>query len=221
MNIIETKEISRVFEDQGKQVVALNKVSFKLPQGESLSVIGPSGSGKSTLLHILGGLDTPSSGKILINGKNPKELNDTELSGFRNSTIGFVFQFFYLQDFLSAEENIALPLLIKGVSTKEAKERAKELVIQVGLAERRDHTPNKLSGGEQQRVAIARALVNDPKVILADEPTGNLDQENAGRIFSLLKEISETGVSVVVITHDRNVTKYFPKTFELTKGRAN
>ncbi|MFH0952253.1 MAG: ABC transporter ATP-binding protein [Patescibacteria group bacterium] len=217
MPIIKAENISKTF-STGKYVVkAVDNLSFALEEGQSMCIVGSSGSGKSTLLHILGGLDDPSSGRVEVAGKDLAKLNDRELSDFRNKTIGFVFQFFYLQDYLTAKENVAIPMLLNGLDRGQAEHRADELLNKVGLAERATHIPSKLSGGEQQRIAIARALANEPKVILADEPTGNLDEKNALKVMELLKSIADNGVSVVVVTHDKALTKYFPKIVNLKK----
>jgi len=183
-----------------------------------MAIIGSSGSGKTTLLHILGGLDKPNSGEVRINNQILNKLNDNELSKFRNKTIGFVFQFFYLQDYLTARENVALPLILAGENTKRSLEKAEMLLNQVGLSHRFNHYPNEISGGEMQRIAVARALIHDPKIILADEPTGNLDKENAENILNIFDEIAKTGVSVVVITHDNWISKRFKNVLRLSKG---
>lgn len=217
--VIEVKKLSKKYLDGKRTTGALNEVSFSLPQGESMAVIGPSGSGKTTLLHLLGGLEQPSSGEIFVSGKELNKLNDSQLSDFRNDTIGFVFQFFYLHEYLTVAENIALPLWLTGKPRQAVNKKMDELITRVGLNDRKDHYPKQLSGGEMQRVAVARALANDPKLILADEPTGNLDRENAENILDLFDEISNTGVSIVVITHDKYVTERFPNVLKLNKGK--
>lgn len=217
--VIEVKKLSKKYMDGKRTTGALNEVSFSLPQGESMAVIGPSGSGKTTLLHLLGGLEQPSSGEIFVNERDLSRLNDSQLSEFRNDTIGFVFQMFYLHEYLTVAENIALPLWLGGKTSQDINLKVDELIQRVGLSERRDHYPNQLSGGEMQRVAVARALANDPKLILADEPTGNLDRENAENILNLFDEIGDSGVSIVVITHDKYVTERFQHVLKLNKGK--
>lgn len=210
--------VTKSYRDGSSKILALNNISFNLPEGESMAIIGSSGSGKTTLLHILGGLDKPNSGEVRINNQILNKLNDNELSKFRNKTIGFVFQFFYLQDYLTARENVALPLILAGENTKRSLEKAEMLLNQVGLSHRFNHYPNEISGGEMQRIAVARALIHDPKIILADEPTGNLDKENAENILNIFDEIAKTGVSVVVITHDNWISKRFKNVLRLNKG---
>jgi len=217
-NIIKVDNVSKHYNKGKSHTVALDNVSFNLSKEESISIIGPSGSGKTTLLHIIGGLDNPSSGKVYIDGKLINNMSDNKLSEFRNKKIGFVFQFFNLQDYLTAEENVGLPAKMAGREEKEAKQKAEELLELVGLKYRRDHYPNEMSGGEMQRVAIARALVNEPKILLADEPTGNLDKDNTVKILDVFTKVAESGVSIIFITHDTNISKVFPNTIRLDKG---
>ncbi|MBU1868310.1 ABC transporter ATP-binding protein [Patescibacteria group bacterium] len=216
--LIEVDNLTKVYGKGDSKTVVLKDLSFDLDSGESLCVIGPSGSGKSTLLHILGGLDNPTSGKVSINGQLLNELNDKELSTFRNKTIGFVFQFFYLQDYLTAKENVILPAKIASGNPSGVEDRAMELLRMVGLGHRLDHYPNEMSGGEMQRVAIARALINTPRLLLADEPTGNLDKDNADKVIEILDEIHERGVSVILVTHDEKLGKKFDTSFHVEKG---
>lgn len=218
-NIIEAKNLTKKYKDGDSETVALDNVSIALPEKESMVIIGTSGSGKTTLLQLLGGLDYPTSGEVIIGGEKINSLDDNSLSKFRNKTIGFVFQFFHLQDYLTAKENIALPLILDGKSEEEANKRAVELLKQINLENRTNHTPAKMSGGEMQRVAIARALANNPKIILADEPTGNLDKANAENILELFAEISKTGVSVLMITHDENMANRYDHAVHLDKGQ--
>lgn len=212
-------DLTKVYKDGHSKAVALDKISFDLEQGESMAIVGSSGSGKTTLLHILGGLDAPSSGEVRMNGELLHKMNDNSLSRFRNQTIGFVFQFFYLQEYLNARDNVAMPMIISNHSRKESLKKADELLEKFGLSERKDHFPNEISGGEMQRIAIARALINSPKVLLADEPTGNLDKENAERVLEVFDQVAQSGVSVVVITHDMEISKRFDKTLRLEKGK--
>ena len=218
--IIVLKDVRKEYASGKGKTVALDKLNFSLPEGESIAIIGPSGSGKTTLLQILGGLDKPTSGTVEVAGKDINKLNDKELSEFRNKTIGFVFQFFNLQDYFTAKENVALPMLLARTPAQEAMKRAEELLHQVGLADRMNSTPKTMSGGEMQRVAVARALANKPKLILADEPTGNLDAENAEKVMKLFTDIRKQGISIVAITHDSWVSNQFPRTLKITKGKV-
>jgi len=176
-NILEVKNLTKKYKDGDIEVTALEDVSFSVPIGYDIAILGPSGSGKTTLLQLAGGLDTMTSGDVIINGQSIKEMKDEELSEFRNMTMGFIFQMINLHDYFSARENIMLPLLVAGKAKKEAQERADELLNKFGLIDRANHLPRQLSGGEQQRVAVARALANNPKIIFADEPTGKLDKK--------------------------------------------
>ncbi|MFA5134557.1 MAG: ABC transporter ATP-binding protein [Patescibacteria group bacterium] len=218
-NIIEADKLTRKYQDGDSDVLALNEVTLALPENDSMVIIGTSGSGKTTLLQLLGGLDYPTSGTISVNGQQLNAMSDNELSEFRNKTIGFVFQFFHLQDYLTAKENVALPLLLAGTVQQEAFARAEKLLRQVHMEHRIDHTPKKMSGGEMQRVAIARALANNPKIIMADEPTGNLDKANAENVLELFDEIAKRkGVSVLMITHDESMAHRYEHVLHLDKG---
>jgi putative ABC transport system ATP-binding protein len=199
-------DVVRTYELDGISVPALRGVSLEIPPGDYVSIVGRSGSGKSTLMHLLGGLDRPTSGQLLIDGRDVATLSPPEMAELRNRTIGFVFQSFHLLNRTSAVENVALPLIYSGVRAGERRRRAAAMLDLVGLGHRRDHRPNQLSGGEQQRVAIARALVTEPAVLLADEPTGNLDTTNGQAVLGLLEQLNaERGVALVVVTHDREV----------------
>lgn len=204
----------------GKVIVpALRVVSFNVEEGAFLTIFGPSGSGKSTLLHLIGCLDRPDEGKIVIDGFNVLELSDDRLAELRLSKIGFVFQFFNLLPRLTALRNVELPLIIAGVSEKEAMEKAKEMLRLVGLENRMNHRPSELSGGEQQRVAIARALINNPKIVLADEPTGNLDTKTGWEIVQLMKKLNEEkGQTFVVVTHDPHIAETADRIIHLKDG---
>lgn len=218
MNILELKHVTKSFRKGGTETLALNDVSLTLKKGESLAIMGTSGSGKSTLLNIIGGLDKPTSGTVHVNDKNIFKLKENDLSKFRNQTIGFVFQFFNLLDYLTAVENVMVPALISGKTRGEAKDKALELLKQVGLAARANFHPRQLSGGEMQRVAIARSLINSPSLLLADEPTANLDKKSAAVVLDLFSEISDKGLSVVTITHDPTVSSRYKNVVHLSQG---
>ena len=194
-------------------------VSFDVEAGRLVSVMGPSGSGKSTLLHLIGGLDTPTSGSVVIDGSDLAQLDDEELTLFRRRSLGFIFQFFNLLPTMTAWENVALPRLLDGVKMNQVKPRAIELLERVGLGERVDHKPSQLSGGEMQRVAVARALVGDPLLVLADEPTGNLDSASGQAVLELLRKIvAEEGKTVVIVTHDAEAASLADQQVRLADG---
>jgi len=200
-------------------VNALQGVDFAVEKGEFVAIMGPSGSGKSTLLHLLGGLDAPNDGEVMLGGRRLAHLSDDDVTIVRRRQIGFIFQFFNLLPTLSAAENVALPLLIDGRSLDEYRLRIDELLTLVGLAGRQDHKPDQLSGGEQQRVAIARALVTDPVIVLADEPTGNLDSESGDEILRLLRRAcDEKGQTIVMVTHDPKAAEYADRIVRLKDG---
>lgn len=207
--VLAAKNISKTYQDGGKQTQVLTDLSMNVQAGESVAIIGSSGSGKSTLLHLLGGLDRPSTGEVWIKGQNLSQLNDTQLGNVRNQHLGFVYQFHHLLPEFTALENVAMPLLMRqSLPVKEAEAQAESMITKVGLKQRLDHKPGMLSGGERQRIAIARALVTQPTVVLADEPTGNLDQSNAEMVFELLKGLQESmGMALVMVTHDQALAK--------------
>ena len=204
---LEAVEVTRSYQLDGVIVEALRGVTLTVEQGDYLAVVGPSGSGKSTLMHLLGGLDRPTTGILRVGGRDVSEMTQDELAVVRNETLGFVFQAFQLLPRTSAVDNVAMPLVYRGVRRAERRRRAAAALEQVGMGHRLDHRPNQLSGGEQQRVAIARALVGDPQVLLADEPTGNLDTRTGEEVMALLEALNSTrGVAVVLVTHDRDVS---------------
>ncbi|MEU4222336.1 ABC transporter ATP-binding protein [Actinoplanes sp. NPDC026623] len=198
-------DVTRTYQLDGVSVAALRGVSLTVPEGDYLSIVGTSGSGKSTLMHLLGGLDRPTGGTLLIGGRDVATLSPPEMARLRNETIGFVFQSFHLLARTTARDNVALPLVYRGMGRRERRARAAEMLDRVGLAHRLDHRPNQMSGGEQQRVAIARALVTAPSVLLADEPTGNLDSSTGQSVLALLESLNAEGVAIVLVTHDREV----------------
>ena len=218
MIVVELVEVTKIYELPRGSVKVLDNVSVRIEAGDFISVMGPSGSGKTTLLNIIGCLDTPTSGRVMIGNEDVSGLGDEDLTKIRRDKIGFVFQQFNLIPTLTAVENIAYPLRLTGVSEHE--ERSKALLRLVGLAEELgDNKPNELSGGEQQRVAIARALANEPGTILADEPTGNLDSKTSTDIMELLKATNERGTTILIVTHDPQVAAYTKRTFRLADGR--
>jgi putative ABC transport system ATP-binding protein len=216
---IETKDLVKEYTQGGELLRILKNVNLRIEQGEFMAIMGPSGSGKSTLLNMLGALDRPTSGQVIINGTDINTLNDNQLADLRNKEIGFIFQQFNLIQRMDALHNVALPLSISGVPAKKREERAKELLESMGLGHRFDHRPNQLSGGEQQRVAIARALANDPPLFLCDELTGNLDSKTGQEIMNLLRRLNqEQGKTFVLITHDPNVAQATDRLLQIRDG---
>jgi putative ABC transport system ATP-binding protein len=217
--LIELENIHKIYETGGDvRVHALAGVSLSIEAGEFVAVMGPSGSGKSTLMNLLGCLDRPTSGRYLLDGKDVSKLNKDELAEVRNRTLGFVFQNFNLLSRTSALENVELPLVYANVSSRERKRRSTEALERVGLGQRLDHTPNQLSGGQQQRVAIARALVSSPKIIFADEPTGNLDSRTSIEVMAMLQELGKTGITVAVVTHEPDIAEYASRVVVVKDG---
>ena len=203
MSVLETKDLMKRYELGEHEVIALEKVEFVVEKGEFVAIMGPSGSGKSTLLHLIGGLDQPSDGSISLDGQQLSLMSDKQITLLRRRNIGFVFQFYNLIPTLSAEENITLPLIIDGENKREYEERVETILELIGLTSRRKHKPEQLSGGEQQRVALARALITNPAIVLADEPTGNLDSKTGKAIMQLLRRsCDELGQTMIVVTHD-------------------
>jgi putative ABC transport system ATP-binding protein len=204
---IAATDVTRSYQLDGVSVSALRGVSLTVEPGDHLAIVGASGSGKSTLMHLLGGLDRPTGGTLLIGGRDVATLSAPEMARLRNEVIGFVFQSFHLLTRTTAQDNVALPLVYRGLGRRERRARAVAMLERVGLGHRVDHRPNQMSGGEQQRVAIARALVTGPSVLLADEPTGNLDSATGRSVLTLLESLNADGVAVVVVTHDRDVAE--------------
>lgn len=218
-SVLETRNVKRTYQMGNLTVSALRGVSLEIEEGDFVAILGPSGSGKSTLLHVLGGLDRPDEGEVLIDGTSLYTLNDNKRADVRLRKIGFVFQFFNLLPRLTALRNVELPLTLADVTEQESVKKAKELLEIVGLGDRITHRPTELSGGEQQRVAIARALINDPKIVLADEPTGNLDTSTGGEIVRLMQRLNkEKGQTFVVVTHDLSVAENADRILFLKDG---
>ena len=217
-SLISITNIKRDFPLGNEIVYVLKGIDLEIKKGEYVALMGPSGSGKSTLMNILGCLDTPTSGTYILNGKHVSEMQDDELAGIRNKEIGFVFQTFNLMPRTTALDNVALPMVYAGYSKSERIERATEVLKQVGLDDRMDHKPNQLSGGQRQRVAVARALVNKPSIILADEPTGNLDSKTSVEIMNLFNEIHANGNTVILVTHEEDIAAYAHRVIRLRDG---
>jgi putative ABC transport system ATP-binding protein len=216
--MIDMKEIRKIYSTGRIEVEALRGVDLVVGANEFVSIMGPSGSGKSTLMNLMGCLDTPSSGEYYLDGEKVESLGPNELAEIRNKKVGFVFQNFNLLPYATAFENVEMPLIFGGVATRKRKNRAMELLTRVGLGDRADHKPTELSGGEMQRVAIARALVNQPRLILADEPTGNLDSASGAEIIELFEELGRQGHTIVVITHDKEIARRTHRIIKLTDG---
>ncbi|WP_028584807.1 ABC transporter ATP-binding protein [Desulfogranum mediterraneum] len=217
--MIELREVSRIFSVGGQEVRAMDRISLAIEPGEYLSIMGPSGSGKSTLLNILGLLDTPNSGSYLLEGQDVTSLSDRQLAATRSRKIGFIFQFFHLIPRLTARQNIELPLLLAGVPRRQRLERSSRLIEAFGLADRPHHRPDELSGGQRQRVAIARAVINEPAVLLADEPTGNLDRSSGAGIVELMEDLNHRGLTLVVVTHDPEIGERAGRQIRVVDGR--
>ena len=215
---VKLANISKVYKMGDNEVIALNGVDLDIAEGEFVAIMGPSGSGKSTLMNILGCLDTPTTGSYLLDNEEVANLSEDVLAKIRNKKIGFVFQNFNLLSRISALENVALPLVYAGVSKTERTNRAQELLKMVGLADRQHHMPNELSGGQRQRVAIARALVNNPKIIMADEPTGNLDTRTSVEIMGLINDLHAKGNTIILVTHEEDIARHARRVVRLKDG---
>lgn len=218
--LLTCEQITKQFEDGEQQISVLQDVSFTLNAADMMAIVGSSGSGKSTLLHILGSLDQPTSGDVYMQGQSLQGLTSSQRARWRNQKLGFIYQFHHLLGEFTAAENVAMPLLIAGMRPAQAKQKAADILEQVGLSHRAQHAPSKLSGGERQRVAIARALVNNPALVLADEPTGNLDEETAETIYSLMLDLNQQlGTAFVVVTHDQHLAGRLPRQSQLHNGQ--
>jgi len=218
MSLIRLQNISRRYQMGAETIHALREVSLEIDRGEYVAIMGPSGSGKSTLMNLVGCLDTPSSGSYELNGVNTSEMDDNQLAGIRNREIGFVFQTFNLLPRANALRNVELPLIYAGLSNEERKTMALDALTQVGLADRIHHKPNELSGGQRQRVAVARALVTNPSIILADEPTGNLDSRTGEEIMALFETLSRKGNTLIVVTHEEEVARHARRILRIRDG---
>jgi putative ABC transport system ATP-binding protein len=220
MALIETRDLWKTYVMGSEEIHALRGVSIEIERGEYVAIMGPSGSGKSTLMNLIGCLDTPSQGTYLLNGKEVSLMNDNELARIRNEEIGFVFQTFNLLPRATALHNVELPLVYAGVPARERQERARQALAKVELTERMTHRPNELSGGQRQRVAIARALVNNPSILLADEPTGNLDSKTGSEIMGLFARLHQAGNTIVLVTHEADVAAFAHRTIHIRDGQV-
>ena|SRR3989344_1275453 len=218
-SLLRLNDVSRTYELGGVTVHALDRVSTELKEGEFVAIMGPSGSGKSTLMHIIGLLDTPSSGELFYRDESIKNLSENERAKLRNKVIGFVFQQFNLIKKVSALDNVILPIIYRHERIQGAKEIGTKLLIKLGIGNRQDHAPNQLSGGQQQRVAIARALINDPEIILADEPTGNLDTKTGDQIMQILRDLHNEGKTIIMVTHEIEIAKYADRIIRIVDGK--
>lgn len=217
--MIKVSHISKVYKMDGVETLALNDVSFKIKEGEFVAIVGPSGSGKSTLMHILGALDTPTSGNYFLDGEDVGKLDDDELAEIRNKKIGFIFQAYNLLPRTTALKNVVLPMYYAGIPPEKRIQKAKKFLTLVGLADRMDYTASQLSGGQQQRVAIARALSLDPKILLADEPTGNLATAQGNEIMEIFRKLNKQGHTIIMITHEPDIAKNAKRIITLTDGK--
>ena len=218
MSLIRLQNLSRVYQMGAETIYALRDVSLDIAHGEYVAIMGPSGSGKSTLMNIVGCLDSPTSGKYELNGTDVSEMDDNDLAEVRNREIGFVFQTFNLLPRSHALHNVELPLIYASIDVDERRERARDALTSVGLADRMHHRPNEMSGGQRQRVAVARALVNKPSILLADEPTGNLDSKTGGEIMELFEELSRKGNTIIVVTHEEDVARHARRIVRIRDG---
>ncbi len=218
--MISVSHLSKVYKNDSVETMALDDVSFEIKKGEFVAIMGPSGSGKSTLMHILGALDSPTSGDYILDGQSVSKLSDDTLAQIRNKKIGFIFQAFNLLPRTSALKNVMLPMVYAGVGRQRREEKAKQALIDVGLGDRLDHTPAQLSGGQQQRVAIARSLINDPAIILADEPTGNIASAQAGEIMKIFEKLNDAGHTIIMITHEPDISAHAKRVITIKDGKV-
>lgn len=218
--VIQIKDLKRIYQMGDTEVRALDGVTFDIHRNEYIAIMGPSGSGKSTMMNLIGCLDTPSEGEYILNGHRVSEMDDRELADVRNREIGFVFQTFNLLARTDCLANVELPLIYAGMAGSERKTRATEVLTKVGLGDRLDHKPNELSGGQRQRVAIARALVNDPSILLADEPTGNLDTKTGEEIMQLFEELYKSGNTIILVTHENDIANHARRIVRLRDGKV-
>jgi putative ABC transport system ATP-binding protein len=220
--VIELKNVTKTYELGGEKIYALNKIDLKINDGDFIAIVGPSGSGKSTLANIIGGLDCPDSGSVVVDGTEIGKMRDRELSDYRNKAVGFIFQSFNLQPALTALENVTIPLIFAHTKPRERDQKALDMLKKVGLGDRTKHRPSELSGGQRQRVCIARALVNNPKLVIADEPTGNLDSTRGKEIIALLKDLNHSlGITIIIITHDHSVASETRKVLTMKDGNLS
>lgn len=218
--MIRLEQASRIYPSGENEVRALDAVDLQIHAGEYLSILGPSGSGKSTLMHVLGCLDTLTHGRYLLDNDDVSQLDANQMAAVRNRAIGFVFQRFHLLPRSTAQQNVEMPMRLAGLSSSERRRRASELLQRVGLGDRLEHLPSQLSGGQQQRVAIARALANQPRLLLADEPTGNLDSQSGVEVIDLLEQLHQDGTTVAIVTHDRSLAARTPRVIQMLDGRV-
>ncbi|MEG0774253.1 ABC transporter ATP-binding protein [Clostridium sp.] len=221
MEILNLKNIIKIYEMGEEEQTVLKNINLTIDKGEFVSILGPSGSGKSTLMNIIGCLDVPTEGKYILNNNEVEDLDEAELAQIRNKEIGFVFQQFQLLPRLNALQNVELPLIYAGIPEKQRREKAKEMLCRVGLSDKLKNKPNQLSGGQQQRVAIARAMVTEPTIVLADEPTGALDQKTGKQIMELFKELHKEGKTIIMITHDEEIAKHGSRTIKILDGNLS
>jgi len=218
INMIEIKKVYKKYNIGSETLTVLNDINLKINKGEFVAIVGPSGSGKSTLMNMIGGLDKPTGGLVIVDNEDISQYKDKKMSKFRNEKVGFVFQSFNLEPTLTALENVIVPLTIAGLSEKEKKEKAKAILNTLGMEDRLNHKPTELSGGQRQRVSIARAFVNNPKIILADEPTGNLDSKSGKAVMDILIKFKEEGYTIVMVTHNVNEASYADRIIKIKDG---